>query len=319
MQSCLLLSAILFGGITFVSAEVTIKELDGEYAVYIDGAPFTTYKHKGLNNPCFYPVIGPDGIAMTRKFPLEAAGAGEEVDHPHHTSLWYAHGDVNGLDFWQGGGRNPEKGGKVVHDSVVKMNDGKDQAVLVTRSKWLTKVGGKEVCQDERRMAFGKLGESRYLDFQITLKATHGDVVFGDTKEGTMAIRTHPNLNLQGRVANGKAVNSAGDHDKDLWGKAATWVDYWGHVNGKAVGLAIFDHPTNPRHPTTWHARDYGLIAANPFGYSSFFKDQGRKGDLTIKDGSPVTFRYRFLFHPGGHDADKTKSAWETFAESTAK
>ncbi|MGY8689808.1 MAG: DUF6807 domain-containing protein, partial [Verrucomicrobiales bacterium] len=209
--------------------------------------------------------------------------------------------------------------GKVVHHSVVAMKDGEDQAVLVTKSKWLSLVGDKEICQDERRFTFGKLGESRYIDFQITIKATNGDVVFGDTKEGSMAIRTHPNLRLKGEVANGKAVNSAGNSGKDLWGKASKWVDYWGKVGDKEVGVAIFGHPSNPRHPTTWHARDYGLIAANPFGYSYFYKDQGKKGDLTIKDGGSVTFRYGFLFHPGGHNADAIEQVAEIFGESESE
>ena len=110
-----------------------------------------------------------------------------------------------------------------------------------------------------------------------------------------------------------------GDKDKDLWGKASKWVDYWGKVGEKEVGVAIFDHPKNPRYPTTWHARDYGLVAANPFGYSYFFKGEGKKGTLTIKAGESVTFRYGFLFHPGGHDADKLKAVYDLFSQTEAE
>lgn len=253
---------------------------------------------------------------MTRRYPLEDAAPGEAKDHPHHTSLWYTHGDVNGLDFWHGGGNHPEKGGKVIHDGVVRMRDGSNQAVLVTKSRWLSLVGEKEICQDERRFAFGTVGDSRYIDFQITIKATNGDVTFGDTKEGSMSIRTHPNLRLNGEVANGKAVNSAGDRDKDLWGKAAKWVDYWGTIDDQPLGVAIFDHPSNPRHPTTWHARDYGLIAANPFGYSQFYKGQDKDGTLVVKDGESVTFRYGFLFHPGAHDQERTEEVFRIFSQA---
>lgn len=301
------------------AAEIQIKEVDGDYQVHIDGKLFTAYKFEKLRMPCFYPIHAPGEIPMTRKYPLEEARPGEASDHPHHTSLWYAHGDVNGLDFWHGGGKNPEKGGKIVHSEVVSMNDGEDRATLKTKSKWLSLQGDKEICQDERSFAFGVYEGNRYLDFQITIKATNGDVVFGDTKEGTMAIRTHPNLRLKGEVANGKALNNAGDKDKDLWGKAAKWVDYWGKVDEKEVGVAIFDHPKNPRYPTTWHARDYGLIAANPFGYSYFYKDQGKDGTLTIKDGESVTFRYGFLFHPGGHDASKVEAIHKLFSETEAE
>lgn len=305
MKRTLHLAAIaLLSFTTWAPGEVTIKEVDGSYHVHIDGKLFTALKHKDLRIPCFYPIHGPNEVPMTRKYPLEDARPGEAKDHPHHTSLWYAHGDVNGLDFWHGGGKNPEKGGKVVLDDVVKMIDGEDMGVLETKSRWLTLQGDEEVCQDECRFTFLKLGEARYLTFQVTIKATNGDIVFGDTKEGTMAIRTHPNLRLQGEVANGEAVNSTGDKNKDLWGKAAKWVNYWGKIHNQEVGIAIFDHPSNPRYPTTWHARDYGLIAANPFGYSYFFKGEGQDGKLTVKDGESITFRYGFLFHSGGHDVE---------------
>jgi hypothetical protein len=310
----------LLGSVTQSVAEVTIKEVDSDYQVHIDNKLFTAYKVKDLRVPCFYPLHGPDEVPMTRAYPVAKTVPGEAEDHPHHTSLWYSHGDVNGLDFWHGGGKaHPEKGGKIVHTEVVSMNDGEDRATLKVKNKWLSLVGDKEICQDERAYAFGVYEGNRYLDFQITIKATQGDVVFGDTKEGTMAIRTHANLRLKGDVANGNAVNSEGDKDKDLWGKASKWVDYWGKVGEKEVGVAIFDHPKNPRYPTTWHARDYGLVAANPFGYSYFFKGEGKKGTLTIKSGESVTFRYGFLFHPGGHDADKLKAVYDLFSQTEAE
>ncbi len=299
-----------------VLAEVTVREDGDQWAIRIDGELFTKYR-LDRNNPCFYPVIGPAGVRMTRQFPLEDAAPGEKSDHPHHTSLWFTHGDVNKLDFWHGGGKHKEKGGKVVQDKLINRTDGANEASMITSNKWVSLVGEKEICRDVRRMAFGKTTDgSKYVDFKITITATNGDVVFGDTKEGSMSIRTHPNLRLQGEVANGQALNSAGDENKDLWGKAAKWVNYWGEVDGKSVGVSIFDHPKNPRHPTTWHARDYGLIAVNPFGYSYFYKGQNKRGDLTIKDGESVTFRYRFLFHGNGADKTKVENHYTDFAES---
>ena len=298
-------------------ADVTVsKKENGDFAVKIDGELFTEYRHQGVNVPCFYPIIGPEQVTMTRKYPLEDAGKGEAKDHPHHTSLWYAHGDVNGLDFWHGAFEK-ERGGKIVHSETISHQNGDKEATLITRSKWLANEGDKVVCEDVRTMTFGKTANgSRYVDLTLVVKATNGDVVFGDTKEGTMAIRTHPQLRLKGEVAAGSALNSAGDKDKDLWGKAAKWVDYWGKVDGKEVGVAIFGHPSNPRHPTTWHARDYGLVAANPFGYSHFFKGQGKDGKLTVKNGESLTFRYRFAFHGGAHDEATLKAHYKDFAES---
>jgi hypothetical protein len=113
----------------------------------------------------------------------------------------------------------------------------------------------------------------------------------------------------------GHAVNSEGHRDGDLWGKRAKWVDYWGDVEGKTVGIAIFDHPSNPRHPTWWHARSYGLVTANPFGIHDFEDKPAGTGDMVIKQGESVTFRHRFLFHEGDAESAEIEKAYAAFAE----
>jgi hypothetical protein len=143
----------------------------------------------------------------------------------------------------------------------------------------------------------------RAIDWEITLQATEGDVRIQDTEEGTMGIRTHPNLRLQNgngvTSANGQAINSEGVTGKDVWGKRAAWIDYWGTVNGKVVGIALYNHPRNPRHPTWWHARPYGLFTANPFGIHDFEGEPAGSGDMTIRSGHSVTLRYRIVLHAG--------------------
>jgi hypothetical protein len=81
----------------------------------------------------------------------------------------------------------------------------------------------------------------------------------------------------------------------------------------------MFDHPKNPRHPTWWHVRDYGLFAANPFGKHDFepaHKANPKAGDLTIPAGGRVTFRWRFYFHAGD---EKTARIAEQFAAYAAE
>jgi len=136
----------------------------------------------------------------------------------------------------------------------------------------------------------------------VTVHASNGDLTFGDTKEGSMAIRLAETMRLKGKVGQGHIVNSNGVRDGDTWGKRADWVDYYGPVNGQTVGVAIFDHPQNPRHPTWWHVRDYGLFAANPFGERDFYNDKTRDGSLSIEPGKPLRFRYRVVIHPDGTD-----------------
>ncbi len=265
----------------------------GRVRVMVGESHFADYIHEGLPAPAVYPIHGPGGVSMVRHFPFVKGVKGEATDHPHHRSLWYAHGSVNGVDFWHGAGRIVTRGEvKVEGDTITAEHDWNDGE-------------GKTLCTDTTRLRFGVEDGARFIDFTITFQASQGDVTFGDTKEGTMAIRTHPNLRLvndprQGvTTANGKAASSEGVEGKAVWGKRAAWVDYWGKIEGRTVGIAIFDHPENPRFPTWWHAREYGLVAANPFGAHDFEGKPRGTGDFKIKSGETATFRYRFLFHEG--------------------
>jgi hypothetical protein len=130
-----------------------------------------------------------------------------------------------------------------------------------------------------------------------------------------MGIRSHPALNLKGKVAAGKAVNSEGLTGAAIWGKPARWVDYFAPIDGKTAGIACFDHPSNLRHPTTWHARDYGLIAANPFGLHDFDKKNPKgTGDHLIKKGQTLTLKYRWVFHTGTTAEAKIEEQWKAWA-----
>ena len=145
----------------------------------------------------------------------------------------------------------------------------------------------------------------RAIDFDVRLVAGDRDIVLGDTKEGTMAIRVAATLRHQGERAAGSMRNSEGVEGVDVWGKRAAWVHYTGPVDGKPVGIAIFDHPENFRHPTWWHARAYGLFAANPFGVHNFEKAEKGTGDWTIAAGGELRLRYRLLFHDGEVSAER--------------
>lgn len=290
-------------GVEFVDTEKTIQ-------VNIDGEKFTEYHFKDVSRPFLYPILGPGGVHMTRRWPQEEV-AGEERDHPHHHALWWSHGAANDVDFWSEGA----KAGKTVQKSIVKKKGGKKEGVLVTQNDWLSKEGT-VVASDQRTIRFHQSpANARLVDFEITITASSGDLVLGDTKEGTMAIRLAESMRVtqpKNKPGLGHIELSTGEKDVATWGKRAAWCDYYGPVEGKTVGVAILDHPSNPRHPTWWHVRDYGLFAANPFGVHDFEKKPKGTGDLTIPAGKSLTFRYRFLFHDG--DTASAKVA-EQFAE----
>ncbi len=152
------------------------------------------------------------------------------------------------------------------------------------------------------------------MDFEITIHASEGKVVMGDTKEGSMAIRLAPTMRLKGTVGKGHILNSEGLRDGETWGKRAAWCDYYGPVKGQVVGVAIFDHPQNPKHPTWWHVRDYGLFAANPFGVHNFENKPKGVGDITIPAGESLTFKYRFYFHKGDTKRAKVAEYYHEYA-----
>jgi hypothetical protein len=156
------------------------------------------------------------------------------------------------------------------------------------------------------------------FDYEVTLHATDGDVTLGDTKEGSMAIRLAESMRLKPNEHNvgkptGHIVNSEGLRDNETWGKRAAWVDYHGPVDGATVGVAIMDHPSNPRHPTWWHVRDYGLFAANPFGIHDFEKKAAGTGDMKIPAGRKLTFRYRFVIHEGDEQAGRIAERYQEY------
>ncbi|TWT66928.1 hypothetical protein Pla123a_43570 [Posidoniimonas polymericola] len=290
-----------------LAADKRIEVVDagsGVVEVTCDGNAFTSYVYRGTPKPVLFPLVGPGGVRMTRDYPLVEGTLGEATDHPHHQSLWFGHGSVNGIDFWAIG----EGTGEIRHGSIEKVSSG-PVGVIDSTSAWVAP-DGEEVCRERRSMQFRASENLRTIDLTIVLSAGSDTVVFGDTKEGTMATRTRPELRLtaSSRGANalptGHAVNSEGDKDQGVWGKRAKWVDYWGEVDGERVGMAIFDHPQNLRHPTTWHARDYGLVAANPFGLHDFLNEPSGSGDYRLNAGESLELRYRFVLH-----SDDAKSA----------
>ena len=288
-----------------------VNEKKGTVAIHIGKDEFTTLHYKAFAKPILHPIIGPAGVNLVRNWPVTAAAPGEEQDHPHHKGLWFTHGSVNGVDFWAEG----EKMGEIIVSGTPQTGNVDALAAFVSTSENWQAPDGKKVCTSATRIVFGLDKGDRYIDYTTTIKASEGDVTFGDTKEGTMGMRSNPALNLKGKVAAGHALNSEGQKDADIWGKPARWVDYSGPVDGKVTGIACFDHPSNLRHPTTWHARDYGLIAANPFGLHDFDKKAAKgAGDHTIKKGESLTFKYRWLFHTGDTTAAKIEDRWKLWA-----
>jgi hypothetical protein len=331
----LLAAALLVPLISTLCAAEAVKltPSDGKVRVDVAGKLFTEYVYKGGPKPYLYPVLAADGTELMRHYPMKGKGGvpGEVEDHPHHRSLWFTHGAVNGVDFWAE--NELEKPGQTkqgtIKGELVSAKVVGEVGEIRARNQWVGPDGTVH-CTDETTIRVRGLADgSRLLDYEVTLKApANKPVVFGDTKEGSMAIRvplwmTPPhsysdaNKKRTKHEGLGTIVNDSGQKNDDAWGKKSTWVDYHAPKDGKVYGIAMFDHPQNPRYPTWWHVRSYALFAANPFGQHDFepaHKANPKAGDLTIAAGQSVTFRWRFYFHLGDEKTAKVAEQAKAYA-----
>jgi len=304
---------ILAVAVLSLNAQVKITKGVDRIGVEIDGKAYTEYfLSSDGNKPYVYPLRTASGIIVTRHFPMDQA-AEETHDHPHHRGMFFSHGDINGINFWatEPGTKAPNKGTMVLKN-IAEAKSGSKSGTVKSVFDGLDPEG-KPMMTETRTLTFYPGPELRIIDFEIRIDALR-QLKFGDTKEGTFGIRLATPLSED---KSGRMVNAEGaETEKNVWGKRSPWVDYYGPLHGTTVGVAVMDHPDNPRYPTYWHARAYGLLAANIFGLKDFTADRTKDGSLTIDAGKSVTFRYRVVIHPG--DA-KSANIASLFQQYTSK
>jgi hypothetical protein len=312
----LLLSVLAVCALPSALAQVRITPGLQKINVEINGKSFTDFYIGGpeVTKPYLHPLRAASGTYVTRMWPMENVEEEKTIrkDHPHQRGLWFAHESVNKLDFWnnEASYKTPNRG-KIVLKKLDAVKDGAKSGTIAATFDW-TDLEGKAVLVESRVMTFYAEPELRTIDFDIALTAA-GPVTFGDSKDGAFGVRMRPVLQEQGGT--GHITNADGlAGEKQLWGKASNWCDYSGEAQGEKVGIAILDHPQNPRHPVRWHVRGYGLFAANPFGLAVFTGDKSQNGDMTLASGEKVRFRYRVVIHPGDAKSANLAQAWERYA-----
>ncbi len=291
------------------AADVKLDQKENCVAVTIDGKPFTDYYFaeeggRKYVRPFFYPVKAADGTEVTSD--QSRLGKG---DHPHHRSLWVAQGDVSGVDHWAFA-KDPDARQRHVAFEKVEGD------TIVEQLEWTTGDGKAALLKERRTLKFGVAADgSRTIDLEsIYTPAGDKPVTFGDTKEGGLAaVRVNKAISDTVTITTSEGSGEGAKAEKELWGKAATWCDLSGTIDGKAYGVAIFDHPQNPRHPTRWHVRAYGLMGANPFGLHDFDKAPKGAGDFQMK--APTTFKYRVVVHQGTAKEAKLADAYAAYAK----
>jgi hypothetical protein len=302
-------SSLVLGFVAAACLSAQVRFAPEDISVNIDGKPFTTF-HYGTeaNKPFLAPLRSASGKIVTRRFPMENV-PGESRDHLHHRGLWFSYDDVNGVKFWENDPSYTKPNiGKIVVRSA-QWKDGNKSGTLAAVLEWRAP-DGKVLLVENRDMTFYSDPVLRTIDFLITLTAAR-DVTIGDTKEGAFAIRLADAFTER---KGGKMVDADGRTGmKNVWGKRSNWVDYTAEVDGERLGVAIFDHPGNPHHPTYWHARDYGLFSLNPFGQNAFDPD-APENHTKLAQGQKLTFRWRVVIHPGDAETAHVADLYKEYA-----
>ncbi len=312
-----LLALIAFGSAPASAAEsVEVKRAGDRIDVLIGGHLFTSYCFGAATaKPYLFPLRSAQGTVVTRSFPMTSDIPGEDHDEPHQRAMYFAHGDINGYDFWGEAefprwSRHPTSTfGRTVFRKLEDIQSGPDSGTLRAEFDLVTS-DGQVIAAETQAYTFKGNEQSRIIDCEFTVLASYGPVKMGDSKEGTFAIRVVKALDSPpGRMVNSESAVG----EKAVWGKRADWVDYYGSVAGEDVGIAIFDNPKNLRHPTYWHARHYGLLAANPFGLKEFLHDRHQDGSYVIAAGGSLTLRYRVFIHHGDFQEARVADAYRKY------
>jgi hypothetical protein len=294
--------------------------------VTIGGKLFTRFIYPDtLAKPVLYPLYAANGTMVTRGFPLKPA-PGEPTDHPHHLGLWFNFENVNGLDFWNNSyaiaAEKKYLYGSIKTDRILKTKDGA-KGLLTYHANW-TNQKNEVLLEETTQYEFSGTATQRIID-RITVLTANTEVTFNDAKDGLLGLRVARELQIpnkkdqvftddkgivtvvkgnENNVENGNYLTSEGKTGDSAWSTRAAWCKMYGKIKGDSISIAIIDHPNNPNYPTYWHARGYGLFAANPLGEKIFTNGRTTK-NLHLKKGESVRFAYRVVIDEGNQTLSK--------------
>lgn len=301
-----------------------LKLKGGQYEVFIGGKVFTSFFYgSNLEKPVLYPINTANGIRVTRHIlpGNDSQDPLEPTDHPHHIGLWFNYENVNGLDFWNNSEAIPQdkknQYGWIKTDRILKAEGGKTKGTLAYHANW-TNQANDVLLEETTSLEFSGTTNSRIIDRVTTLKA-NTEVAFNDAKDGMLGVRLAHELQIPttkdetftdskgivtvvkggtDKIPTGNYLTSEGKQGDAAWSTRGKWCMIHGKMGADSISVAIIDNPKNPNYPTFWHARGYGLFAANPLGEKIFTNGKSEK-NLKLKKGESVTFRYRIVINNG--------------------
>lgn len=281
---------------TYQLPRCRIVPLPGHQASFeVDGTERVRW-HSGPQypRPFFYPLVGPAGSTLTR---MGHPGAS---NHDHHRSVWFAHQQVLGIDFW-----SDQTEAQVRQKQWLCYQDGDTEASMACLLGWYDGHDPQQLLEQELVVALrpGDDGES-FLELQSTFRPQAEALEFGQTNFGFLAVRVAANISVH--FGGGQLSDSEGRRgEPEIFGKPARWMDYSGPVPGGAKeGITYFDHPSNPGYPTHWHVREDGWMGASVC----------MNGSLTTTKDAPLILRYLLHAHRDEPSPDRANEVASQFA-----
>jgi len=270
---------------------VTFAVEPGRAQILVGDIPFATYVYRDerIPRPYFCDVRAPDGTQVTRNHP-PIAGT-DPTDHAtYHPGICLAFGDINGADFWRNRAR-------VEHEKFVERPAaGPGVGRFAVQNAYVTR-DGTVVCREICRYTILVRPIGYLLLHNSEFFSEDGDFIFGDQEEMGLGIRMATPLIVK---EGGSIVNSDGlKNEKGAWGKQAAWCDYSGVIDNRRYGVTLMPHPENFRR-SWFHARDYGLLVANPFGQNAF--TGGDKSAVVVRRGERFRLRFGLLIYAAEAD-----------------
>jgi hypothetical protein len=320
----LFVSAMVFFTASFAQKEEMVKVVkstkEKKVDIFIGEKLFTSFLFPdSLEKPVLYPLHAANGTVVTRGFPLDPK-PNDPTDHPHHIGLWFNFENVNGLDFWNNSYAIPKEKkqlyGWIRTDGILEISGG-EKGLLSYHANW-TNQQNDVLLEETTRFEFSGSAHQRIID-RFTVLTANTDVLFTDAKDGLLGLRLAHEFQIPTKedqkftddkgnvtivkggtdsIPNGNYITSEGKQGNDAWSTRGKWCKVYGKMGNDSISIAIIDHPKNPNYPTFWHARGYGLFAANPLGEKIFTNGKSFK-NLQLKKGESVTFRFRIIINDG--------------------
>ena len=290
-----LLFATLFDSLAVAedaSPNVAFRKENTRLVITVNDKPIATYVYSDstIPRPYFAHVKTLDGVQVTRNHP-PIAGKDREDHDTMHPGIWIAFGDLDGSDFW----RNKAK---IVHIAFPHEPRGGRGTGEFVEEKHYLRGDGTVVCKELFRCSIQTRNDGYLLICDSTFNGD-AEFYFGDQEEMGLGLRVATAIS---ELNGGRLRDSNGQQGANrIWSQAAAWCDYGGVVGSQQIGMTLLCHPGNFRE--SWmHARDYGFLAANPFGRQSMNK--GPRSKIVVKVGEALRLRYAvWVRHgPAGHE-----------------